>query len=72
MIKRIRDFFCTADPIGMTVVIMIGGILLAEMIAMGFGMFFGVIIIGLILMGLIFGIGWCLHKAIVFAQSFCK
>lgn len=72
MIKRIRDFFCNVDPIGLTVTIVVGGTLLAEMIAMGFLWFFGVVLIGIVLMGLIFGMGWCLYKIIVFAQSHCK
>ena len=71
MIKRIRDFFCKADPVGLAVGIVIGSVLLAEII-LSFKIFLIAIVAGCIMMAVMLAVGWVIYKTIVFAQSFCK
>jgi len=70
--KRIRDFLCKADPIGIAFVVVLGSLYLAMAIDMGIVKFISIIVIGLVLCGLITGVGWLVYKAVVFAQSHCK
>jgi len=71
MIKRIRDFFCKADPVGLTFGIVIGSMILA-MVVLNFKTFLIAILAGCILMAVMLAVGWVIYKTIVFAQSFCK
>ncbi len=72
MIKRIRDFFCNADPIGLTFIIVVGGLYLTMLGLSGIKEFLLTIAVGLVLTGLLFAVGWVVYKIVVFAQGFCK
>ncbi len=67
--NRIRKLFCTTDPMVLTVVIILVGIILAEVIVLGAFKFFGILLIGCILAALVVAIGWLVYKIIVLVQS---
>ncbi len=71
MISRIRNYFCTVDPISLTFAIVLGSILLGEAIWIGLGKFLLIALAGLIMCALVFAIGFVIYKTIVWAQSHC-
>lgn len=70
--KRIRNFLCRMDPIGATFVIVLGGILLVEAIAVGFGKFFMIVGIGLALSLIVLAIGYGVYRLISYLQDGCR
>ncbi len=72
MIKYIRNFLCTVDPMGATVLIAFAFLIGVELFVLGIVKFLGIIAIGLVLAALVFAIGWLLYKSIVLLQRCCK
>ncbi|KKL82762.1 hypothetical protein LCGC14_1981530 [marine sediment metagenome] len=72
MIRRIRNFLCTADPIGITVVIVLAFLIVNVISLLGIVEFLITIAIGLFLAAIFFAAGWLLYKLIVLLQGFCK
>ena len=70
--KRIRDFFCTVDPMVLSIAIVVIGVLFLEAAVLGGWKMLGIAVIGLVLVGLMIGIGWLLFKCISWAQSHCN
>lgn len=72
MIERIRNFLCSADPIGMTFFIVIGLIVCAEVFFLGGWEFIFAILLAAIFGSLVFAVALILYKVIGLLQRFCK
>ena len=70
--KRIRELFCKADPIGIAIWTVLGSLLAAEMIHFGWK-FFIILLAFLVFAAMCFGVGCIIYKVVVFAQRrLCK
>lgn len=72
MIKRIRDFFCNTNPIGLAAGFVMGLFYLAMMIDMGVKWFLLTMLIASVFCALLFAVIWIVYKAITYAQSHCS
>lgn len=70
--KRIRNFLCTVDPMGATVLIAFAFLIGFELFVLGIVKFLFIVVIGLVLAAIVFAVGWLLYKSIVLLQRFCK
>ncbi len=71
MIERIRNFLCNADPLVMTIVIMLVVIFGGEAYVLGGRVFLLGVAVAVVSLSLVFGIGWLLCKGIVLLQRLC-
>jgi len=70
--NKIRDFLCGMNSIAASIVIVVGGLLLAELYVLGFGKFFAIIGIGLVFALTLVAIGYGIYRAIEYFQEGCR